>query len=149
VIGSHVSGFSIAPPIFESIYWAVLVSIPYGEDLDRLLDGAVSKGGSSSGSFGQEIPRHIEEPTSAFSRATYGFMLPLLFRHYYNPIKLHDIPSIREDDSAAASLGAFRAFQAGRDRRYSEKHGGQPRKRNLGIDLLLHFLPETLTQCVS
>jgi hypothetical protein len=75
-------------------------------------------------------------------------MLPLLFKHYWTPIQLHDIPAIREDDSSAASLGAFRADQARRDERYAQKHNGQMRKRDLGLDLLRFFSPEITVQAV-
>ena len=77
---------------------------------------------------------------AAFSRATYTFMLSLLFKHYRKPITLKDIPALREDDSAASSLGAFRAHQA--KRRKGNARG------DLGIDLLMFFLPEIFAQCV-
>jgi len=76
-------------------------------------------------------------------------MLPLLFKHYFTPIQLHDIPAIREDDGSAASLGAFRAYQAKKDKVYAEKHNGEKRKRDLGLDLLRLFSPEIVVQAVS
>jgi hypothetical protein len=76
-------------------------------------------------------------------------MLPLLFRHYWTPIQLKDIPSVREDDGSAASLGAFRADQAMRDKAHADKHDGAKRKRNLGLDLLRLFSPEIFVQAVS
>lgn len=76
-------------------------------------------------------------------------MLPLLFKHYWKPIQLHDIPAIREDDGSAASIGAFRAYQARRDNAYAEKHNGDKRKRDLGLDLLRFFSPEISVQAVS
>ena len=75
-------------------------------------------------------------------------MLPLLFKHYWKPIQLHDIPAIREDDGSASSLGAFRAHQAKRDQAYAEKHDGVKRNRNLGLDLLFFFSPEIFVQAV-
>lgn len=76
-------------------------------------------------------------------------MLPLLFKHYFTPIQLEDIPALREDDGSASSLGAFRADQAARDKAYAEKHDGAKRKRDLGLDLLRHFAPEIFTQAVG
>lgn len=145
----HQHGISLAPLIVELVYWAMLISVPYGQTLSRLLADARSRGGASSGSYGHNLPRHIEEPTSAFSRATYTFILPLLFRHYWSPIKLEQIPQLREDDVAAASLGGFRAEQAVRDTAYAQAHGGEKRKRNLAWDLLRFFGPEVTAQCVS
>ncbi len=85
--------------------------------------------------------------TAALSRATYWFILPFLWKHYWKPITLDEIPVIREDDSAAASVGAFRAFQAARDAAYEVKYSS-PRKRNLAVDLLAFFRPELVRQSV-
>ncbi len=166
IINPHTTIIAIAPAIVELLFWTAIISIPYAEPLDRLLDGSKSKGGGSSGSYGSELPRHLEEPTctcirpddsrnipdaflAAFSRATFTFMIPFFFRYYWNPVTLKDIPAIREDDSASSSLGAFRADQAIRDSRYAEKHAGAKRKRNLGLDLIRFFSPEIFTQCVG
>jgi ABC-type multidrug transport system fused ATPase/permease subunit len=135
--------FVLAPPLFGLILWAALVSVPYYDSLDRLLAGAATRGGLGY----PHCRAHIEDPTSAFSRATYWFILPFLWRNYWSPVTLERIPAIREDDGAAASAGAFRAFQAGRDRKYEAKHG-VPRVRILGIDLILHFFPEITLQVV-
>ncbi|WVQ79432.1 hypothetical protein IAT38_001530 [Cryptococcus sp. DSM 104549] len=140
------SGLGIACSALEVVYWVVLISIPYSANLDRLLEGGVSKGGGSSGSYGSHLPKHCEEPASPFSRATYSFLLPLLFKHYIHPITLKDIPAIREDDAAAAALGSFRAFQARRDEAHAKRNGGQQRKRDLGVDLVLFFAPELVKQ---
>ncbi|WVQ75171.1 hypothetical protein IAR50_004781 [Cryptococcus sp. DSM 104548] len=129
----------------ELFYWFALISIPYEHELDRLLEGGTSKGGGTLGSFGHSLPSHPEESSSPFSRATYTFLLPLLFKHYKKPITVADIPGIREDDSSAAALAAFRAYQATLDKRYRKKYG-QDRKRDLGIDLLWFFAPELSVQ---
>ena len=76
-------------------------------------------------------------------------MLPLLFKYFWTPIQLEDIPALREDDGSASSLGAFRAAQAKRDAAYADKHSGQKRKRNLGWDLLVFFSPDIFIQAVS
>ena len=76
-------------------------------------------------------------------------MLPLLFKHYRHVIRLEDIPALREDDSSAASLAAFRKDQAYRDARYAHKHDGAKRRRNLPNDLLRFFGAEIAVQCVS
>lgn len=89
----------------------------------------------------------MELTLAAFSRATYWFILPFLWRHYWKPVTLEDIPAIREDDSAASSVGSFRRFQAGRDAAYEVKYS-TPRKRNLGLDLLAFFRPELGRQVV-
>ncbi|KAK8854514.1 hypothetical protein IAR55_003253 [Kwoniella newhampshirensis] len=138
LLSPHTSGLNIASLVYEIVYWMALISIPYYEQLDRLLEGGHSKGGGSAGSYGEKLPKHYEEPASPFSRATYAFLLPLLLKHYFTPITLKDIPAIREDDSASSSLGEFRAFQAKRDAVYLRKHN-QKRKRNLGLDLLGFF----------
>jgi len=135
---------ALAPAVIEMVYWAALVSVPYYDGLDRLLAGAVCHGGIGY----PEWPRHLEEPISALSRATYWFMIPFLWKNYFKPVTLETIPALREDDGAAASAGAFRVFQAARDRKY-EKRVGKKRERNLGIDLILHFLPELGLQIVS
>lgn len=82
------------------------------------------------------------------SRGTYFFLLPFLWKHYWQPITLKDIPALREDDGAAASLGAFRAFQARKDSKYEVKYS-TPRRRNLGIDLMGFFAPLVFKQCVG
>ncbi|OCF40975.1 ATP-binding cassette transporter [Kwoniella heveanensis CBS 569] len=145
LVQPHPSKLRIASGIVEVVYWAAMISMPYSEGLDRLLSGSVSKGGGSSGSYGHNLPIHPEEQTSPFSRAIYTFLFPLLFKHYFTPITLEDIPAIREDDATAASIGAFRAFQANRDAVYLKKHG-EKRKRHLGLDLLRFFAPEVLIQ---
>ena len=76
-------------------------------------------------------------------------MLPMLFKYYWTPIQLQDVPALREDDAAASSLGSFRADQAMKDIAYATKHGGQNRRRNLGWDMLTFFGPEIRLQCVS
>nr|XP_019045027.1 ATP-binding cassette transporter [Kwoniella bestiolae CBS 10118]OCF23957.1 ATP-binding cassette transporter [Kwoniella bestiolae CBS 10118] len=146
-IQPHTSSLRIASGVVEVVYWVAMISIPYSEGLDRLLDGGVSQGGGTSGSYGEKLPKHCEEPASTFSRATYSFLLPLLFKHYFKPITLNDIPAIREDDSASSSLGAFRAFRAGRDKDHVAKTG-EKRIRNLGADLFWFFLPELAMQCI-
>lgn len=82
------------------------------------------------------------------SRATYVFIIPFLVKHYFSAIKLDEVPAIREDDSASAGLGAFRAFRARKDAAWSTKHLGEKRKRNLAWDLLQFFSPEMLVQTV-
>lgn len=52
--------------IWECVYWAALASIPYHDRLDRLLQGAVSHGGTGAGKPGS-MPDHIEEPTCEFN----------------------------------------------------------------------------------
>ncbi|OWZ29769.1 ATP-binding cassette transporter [Cryptococcus neoformans AD2-60a] len=133
----HIACFAV-----EMVYCIAMLGLPYHEALDRLLEGAKSKRGGSLGSFGSKLPKHCEEPASAWSRGTYNFMLPLLFKHYLSPITLEDIPAIREDDSSAASLGAFRAFSAKRDATYAKIHSGAKRRRNLGLELAMYFAPE-------
>ncbi|WRT68702.1 uncharacterized protein IL334_005682 [Kwoniella shivajii] len=147
IVQPHTSRLRIASGVLEMVYWVALISIPYSEGLDRLLEGGVSQGGSSSGSYGTKLNKHCEEPTSTFSRATYSFLFPLLFKHYFKPITLDDIPAIREDDSSASSLGAFRAYRAKRDKDHLKKKGGK-RTRNLGADLFWFFFPELVTQSV-
>ncbi|WWD19355.1 hypothetical protein CI109_103814 [Kwoniella shandongensis] len=145
IILPHTSGLQIASSVYEIVYWIALISIPYYETLDRLLIGGHSRGGGSSGSYGEKLPKHYEEPASPFARATYAFLLPFLIKHYFTPVTLKDIPAIREDDSAASSTGEFRAFQAKKDAAYLKKHN-QRRNKNLGLDLLRHFAPEIATQ---
>ena len=158
LISSDRSGLLIASTAVELVWWSILISVPYGETLDRMLNGGVSHGGGTSGSYGSKLPKHIEDPTCAcptplaicgsslvadklavFSRASYFFMLPLLIRHYFTPITLAEVPAIREDDSAASSTAAFRAFAADLDKRWAERHPGQPRRRNsrLGVVAVL------------
>lgn len=155
----HIACFAV-----EIVYCIAMLGLPYHENLDRLLEGAKSKGGGSLGSFGSKLPKHCEEPAcefimlfmmwklifdpAAWSRGTYNFLLPLLFKHYLTPITIENIPAIREDDSSAASLGAFRAFSAKRDAIYSKKHNGATRRRNLGFELAMFFAPELGWQIV-
>lgn len=82
---------------------------------------------------------------AALSRATYWFILPFLWKHYWKPVTLDAIPAIREDDSAAASVGAFRRFQAARDAAYEVKHNS-PRQRNLALDLVAFLRPDLVWQ---
>ncbi|CAK9784394.1 unnamed protein product [Cutaneotrichosporon oleaginosum] len=143
VMGNYPSSkLSLVLIVWESVYWAALMSCPYYDRLDRLVGGGVSKGGAGTG-----LPRHIEEPSSGLSRATYWFILPFLWKYYWKPITLEEIPAIREDDSASASVGAFRRFQAARDAAY-EVRNNSPRKRNLALDLLVFFRPELVRQSV-
>lgn len=76
-------------------------------------------------------------------------MIPLLVKHYWKAITLEEIPALREDDGAAASLGAFRAFTAARDVAYAAKHKGEKRKRNLALDFVIFFSKEARLQAVS
>nr|XP_018261799.1 ATP-binding cassette transporter [Kwoniella dejecticola CBS 10117]OBR83957.1 ATP-binding cassette transporter [Kwoniella dejecticola CBS 10117] len=147
IVQPHTSTLRIASGIIEVVYWIAMISLPYSESLDRLLEKGFSQGGGSSGSYGEKLPTHCEEPTSVFARATYSFLLPLLFKHYFKPITLQDIPAIREDDSASSSLGAFRAYRASRDKTHLAKTG-EKRVRNLGADLFWFFSPELAYQCI-
>ena len=63
IVSPNTTFIAIAPSVVELFYWAAVVSIPYADPLDRLLEGAKSKGGGSSGSYGSELRKHIEEPT--------------------------------------------------------------------------------------
>ena len=137
------------PIAVELAYWTVLISIPYADPLDRILKGGRTKGGSSSGSYGTKLPRHFEDPTSAFSKTTYTFLIPFLLKYYWTPIALEDVPALREDDTSAACLGAFRHFRAERDKAYAARHEGATRKQDLGFDLIRFFLPELTQQAVS
>lgn len=76
-------------------------------------------------------------------------MIPFLVKYYYTPIQLNQIPSLREDDATASCLGAWRAYQARKDAKWAERHLGEKRKRDLGLDLFLFFLPSVSKQCVS
>ncbi|WVO14579.1 hypothetical protein L204_102214 [Cryptococcus depauperatus] len=139
VISPNPSKLHMVCYLVEVVYWVAMTTLPYYEDLDRLLEGGKSGGGGSSGCYGVKLPRHQEEPASVWSRGAYSFMLPLLFKHYFKPITLQEIPAIREDDSSAASLGAYRAYVAKKDRTYSEHHPGKKRKKNLAVDLFTFF----------
>lgn len=132
----------LAPTCVQLVYWCTLMCIPYYDKLDRILDGAVSHGGIDA----PPLARHIEEPTSAMSRGTYWFIIPFLWKYYWRPIKLEEIPAIREDDGAAASLGSFRKFQAAQDTKYAKKHDGGIRRRKLSRDLIAFFWPQLVAQ---
>jgi ABC-type multidrug transport system fused ATPase/permease subunit len=73
-------------------------------------------------------------------------MLPFLVKYFRKPITLEEIPALREDDSSAATLGAFRADQAYWDARYAAKHGGAKRHRNLGLNLARFFARDIARQ---
>ena len=66
LIRSAHTRLSLASNVFELVYWCALVTIPYSEDLDNALSGSRSKGGGSLGSYGADLPKHIEEPTCKF-----------------------------------------------------------------------------------
>lgn len=72
-----------------------------------------------------------------------------MVKHFFKTIKLADIPSIREDDSAAAVLAAYRADQAHWDERYAQTHPGQKRQRDLMFNLFRFFAPLLVKQVVS
>lgn len=138
------SHLALAPTCVQLLYWSLLMSIPYYDSLDRILDGAISHGGIGA----PPLPRHIEEPTSALSRGTYWFIIPFLWKYWWKPIQQDEIPALREDDGAAASLGSFRKHQADRDTKFAEKHDGAIRKSNLGADLITFFRPQFVQQVV-
>jgi hypothetical protein len=53
----------ILPTVVETVYWAVLMSLPYATPMSGLLFGRSSKGGGTLGNYGKELPAHLEEPT--------------------------------------------------------------------------------------
>lgn len=57
----HIACFAV-----EIVYCIAMLGLPYHENLDRLLEGAKSKGGGSLGSFGSKLPKHCEEPACEF-----------------------------------------------------------------------------------
>jgi len=63
VIQPGTTVFGMAPTIAELVFWTALISIPYGEGLSRVLRGSVSREGGSDGSYGKQLPKHIEEPS--------------------------------------------------------------------------------------
>ena len=63
LIASQPSGLYIASLVVEIVFWVAVINVPYAEPLDRILDGAVSHGGGSSGAGGKKLPHHIEDPT--------------------------------------------------------------------------------------
>lgn len=56
------SWVELLPVIVETVYWTVLVTVPYYEPMDGLLSGAASRGGLGAG----PIPNHLEEPTCEY-----------------------------------------------------------------------------------
>ncbi|KAI9634405.1 ABC transporter type 1, transmembrane domain-containing protein [Dioszegia hungarica] len=143
---AHPALADILPTVVEVVYWLMLMSLPYASRMQGLLSAGRSRGGGSLGSYGTDLPHHIEEPTSAFSRATYVFMLPFLVRHYKETVTLGDIPALREDDAAVSALAAFRADQAWYDAQWAKKHLGEERKRDLGWNLFRFFIPDIAAQ---
>lgn len=63
IIQPHTQPLVIASMVLEIVYWAALFVVPYGEGMSRLLKGSVSRGGGSAGSYGHQLPRHVEEPS--------------------------------------------------------------------------------------
>lgn len=63
VIQPGTTALGLAPTIAELVFWTALISIPYGEGLGKILRGSVSRRGGSDGSYGKQLPKHIEEPS--------------------------------------------------------------------------------------
>ncbi|WVO13715.1 hypothetical protein L204_101337 [Cryptococcus depauperatus] len=145
ILHQNQTPISITCVAIEFVYWLTHISIPYQETLGELLQGGTSKGGSYFDNSDHGSPKHCEEPASPISRATYFFLLPLLLKNYFKPITSSQIPCLREDDSSAAALGAFRVYQAKKDISFFRKHN-ENRKRELGSDLVGHFCGNLFTQ---
>lgn len=80
---------ALAPTIVEIVYWSALISIPYGEGLSRLLASSVSKGGGSAGSYGEELPKHVEEPTCESFPTAFGCALTRTSHLRASDVQLH------------------------------------------------------------
>lgn len=57
---------SIASLVLEVVYWSALMMVPYGEGLSKLLKGSISNGGGTAGSYGKQLPKHVEEPSCTY-----------------------------------------------------------------------------------
>ncbi|CED84845.1 Multidrug resistance-associated protein/mitoxantrone resistance protein, ABC superfamily [Phaffia rhodozyma] len=125
---------------------------PYRSNLDGVLEGHRSRGRSSLSSSSANISSKIEtkaemieEPSSLFARTFFSYVNKPIFRHFYTPIKMSNVPQLREDDRTAVVVSGWRDFRQRQRSEHtdSEKEFG---KGGLTWNLVVYFKSYLLLQ---
>lgn len=89
-------------------------------------------------------------PSAILSRAFFHHLIHLIIHHYKHPLRLPDVPALREDDTPVVALANWRLAEKEREeknvRNGKEKGKGEWR---LAFRLLSHFRGEFGQQAVS
>ena len=115
--------------VFETILMAhaifflvVYSSVPFRTRLDGILQDL--KAGKGNGARRKVVVGYAAEETEAYtvndnpaeprsvmSRALFSHVIPIVLRHYKNPLQVKDVPAIREDDTPPVSVANWRLDQ--------------------------------------
>jgi hypothetical protein len=163
--GHHTSNRAF---VFETILMAHIIlflvvysCVPFRTRLDGILTGL--KAGKGNGARRKVVVGYAAEdtesytvhdnpaePRSLISRALFSHVVPIVLRHYKNPLQVKDVPAIREDDTPAVSVANWRLDQQENDAVAGSKTHGQPRKRTkFALRLFWHFRQLFWLQTVS
>ena len=157
------------PFIFETILMAhtifflvVYTSVPFRTRLDGILQGLKAGKGNGArrkvviGYAAEETEAYTvndnpAEPRSVMSRALFSHVIPIVFRHYKNPLQVKDVPAIREDDTPPVSVANWRLDQKEADVHTEDQKSGGAKKKptKFAFRLFWHFRELFWLQFVS
>jgi hypothetical protein len=157
------------PFIFETILMAhtifflvVYTSVPFRTRLDGILQGLKAGKGNGArrkvviGYAAEETEAYTvndnpAEPRSVMSRAMFSHVIPIVFRHYKNPLQVKDVPAIREDDTPPVSVANWRLDQQEADGHAEDQKSGGAKKKptKFAFRLFWHFRELFWLQFVS
>lgn len=86
------------------------------------------------------------EPRSVMSRALFSHVIPIVLRHYKNPLQVKDVPAIREDDTPPVSVANWRLDQQEAE---IQKDGRKKKPTKFAFRLFWHFRQLFWLQFVS
>jgi len=152
------------------------ITTPYRSSLDGVLTGRKARGSAfrhqhakfsstssenpsstsrTTSESGEKIklvkPPSVEEPLSLASRSLFSYLQPLIWKYYWTPIEVKDIPELREDDRTSVVVGGWREFRERERRGLKHPEGAKlpEGKGSLSWKLLVYFKGYFALQGVS
>jgi hypothetical protein len=143
--------------IFESILLGHTIllllaynNVPFRTRLDGILEGL--KAGKGNGARRPVVIGYAAdkedaytvldnpaEPRSVMSRALFSHVIPIVLKHYKDPMQVKDVPAIREDDIPAVSVANWRLDQRQGLKDHPESKGKKKRQTKFAFRLFWHF----------
>ncbi|WFD25646.1 hypothetical protein MNAN1_000609 [Malassezia nana] len=112
----------------HTLYSELRTAVPTPPRIQRAADDEDTIVPSFSKDSGQLLPPP-EQHASLLSRALFLFVQPVIWKHYFEPITLKDVPQLLSSDRAASVTATFRI------------HNGPETRRPLWKRLVRHFFP--------
>jgi hypothetical protein len=144
------------------LFLVTYTSVPFRTRLDGILRGLKAGKGNGArrkvviGYAAEETEAYTvhdnpAEPRSVISRALFSHVIPIVLRHYKNPLQVKDVPAIREDDTPPVSVANWRLDQqeAGSSTGKQKSGGAKKKPTQFAFRLFWHFRELFWLQFVS